>query len=84
LTISPKAYYLLRMAQQNQNSHNEKQLSDAEKEAASLKAEFRREDEELYRQGRGVEVWADRMKSLGITEGGTTRLVTVNGVRFRN
>lgn len=72
------------MAQQTQNSQDEKHLSDAEKEAAALKAEFRREDEELYRQGRGAEVWADRMKSLGVTDGGTTRLVTVNGVRFRN
>lgn len=57
-------------------------ISDAAREATALKAQFRRDDEELYRQGRGAEVLADRMKNLGVTEPGRTRLLTVNGVRI--
>jgi hypothetical protein len=57
-------------------------MSDAAREATALKAQFRRDDEELYRQGRGAEVLADRMKNLGVTETGRTRLLTVNGVRI--
>ena len=40
-------------------------LTEAAREAVALKAQFRREDEELCRQGRGAEVVADRMKNLG-------------------
>ena len=58
-------------------------LTEAAREAAALKAQFRREDEELYRQGRGAEVLSDRMKVLGITDSGSTRLLTVNGVRIK-
>eukprot|EP01035_Chromulina_nebulosa_P009789 gene9789-13203_t len=54
-------------------------LTEAAREAVALKAQFRREDEELCRQGRGVEVVADRMKNLGISGSGETRLLTVNG-----
>ena len=57
-------------------------VSDAAREATALKAQFRRDDEELYRQGRGAEVLADRMKNLGMTETGRTRLLTVNGARI--
>lgn len=57
-------------------------LTAAAREAATLKAQFRREDEELYRQGRGDEVLADRRKNLGIAPDGKTELVTVNGVRI--
>jgi|GEM_PF-2012901 len=57
-------------------------MSDAAREATALKAQFRRDDEELYRQGRGAEVLADRMKNLGMGETGRTRLITVNGVRI--
>lgn len=57
-------------------------LTKAAREAAALKAQFRHEDEELYRQGRGDEVLADRKKNLGITGSGETRLLTVNGVRI--
>lgn len=59
-------------------------LTEAAREAAALKAHFRREDEELCRQGRGAEVVADRMKNLGISGSGETRLLTVNGVRIKS
>jgi hypothetical protein len=39
-------------------------LSKAAREAVALKAEFRREDDGLYRQARGAEVLADRKRSL--------------------
>ena len=58
-------------------------LTPAAREAAALKAQFRCEDDELYRQGRGAEVLADPMKNLGLSEAGKTELVTVNGVRIR-
>ncbi len=58
-------------------------LTEAAREAAALKAQFRREDEELYRQGRGAEVLADRMKNLGMTESGRAEVLTVNGVRIK-
>ena len=58
-------------------------LNAAAREAAALKAQFRREDDELYRQGRGAEVLADRRKNLGLSEGGKVELVTVNGVRIK-
>jgi hypothetical protein len=56
--------------------------TDAAREASALKAQFRREDEELYRQGRGAEVLADRMKNLGMSVTKKTRLLTVNGTRI--
>lgn len=55
-------------------------LTAAAREAAALKTQFRREDEELCRQGRGAEVVADRRKNLGITNSGQTVLLTINGV----
>ena len=58
--------------------------TEAAREAVALKAQFRREDEELCRQGRGAEVVADRMKNLGISGSGETRLLTVNGVRIKS
>ena len=58
-------------------------LTAAAREAAALKAQFRREDDALYRQGRGAEVLADRMKNLGLSGAGKTELVTVNGVRIK-
>ena len=59
-------------------------LTEAAREAAALKTQFRREDEELCRQGRGAEVVADRMKNLGSSGSGETRLLTVNGVRIKS
>jgi hypothetical protein len=59
-------------------------LTEAAREAVALKTQFRREDEELCRQGRGAEVVADRMKNLGISGSGETRLLTVNGVRIKS
>ncbi len=59
-------------------------LTEAAREAAALKAQFRREDDELIRQGRGAEVIADRMKNLGISSSGKTRLLSVNGVRIHS
>ena len=55
-------------------------ITDASREATALKAQFRRVDDELYRQGRGAEVLADRKKNLGVTGASRTRLLTVNGV----
>ena len=57
-------------------------LTAAAREAAALKTQFRREDDELCRQGRGAEVVADRRKNLGVTSSGKTALLTVNGVRI--
>jgi hypothetical protein len=57
-------------------------MTDAAREATALKAQFRRDDEELYRQGRGAEVLADRMKNLGVTGAGRTRLLTINVVKI--
>ena len=54
--------------------------TDAAREATALKAQFRRDDDELCRQGRGAEVLADRMNNLGVTGVGRTRLLTVIGV----
>jgi hypothetical protein len=59
-------------------------FTEAAKEASALKDQFRRDDGELYRQGRGAEVLADRRKNLGITGSGNTRLLTVNGVRIKS
>lgn len=59
-------------------------LNEAAREAVALKGQFRREDEELYRQGRDDEVLADRKKSLGITSSGTSKLLTVNGVSIKS
>ena len=59
-------------------------LTEAAREAAALKAQFRREDANLYRQGREAEVLVDRKKNLGITGSGSTKLLTVNGVRLKS
>lgn len=58
-------------------------LTEAAREAAALKAQFRQEDEKLIREGRGAEVIADRKKNLGLSEPGKTKLLTVNGVRIQ-
>ncbi|MDP3072765.1 MAG: hypothetical protein Q8N18_20900 [Opitutaceae bacterium] len=58
-------------------------LTEAAREATALKAQFRREDDELIRAGRGAEVVADRRKNLGLSESGKTKLLTVNGVRIK-
>lgn len=58
-------------------------LTEAAREAAALKAQFRQEDEKLIREGRGAEVIADRRKNLGLSEPDKTRLLTVNGVRIK-
>lgn len=59
-------------------------LTEAAREATALKAQFRREDAELYRQGRGDAVLADRMKNLGFTGTAKTEVLTVNGVRIKS
>ena len=58
-------------------------LSKAAREAAALKAEFRREDEGLRRQGRGAEVVADRKRSLGGSLNTRAEVLTINGVRVK-
>jgi hypothetical protein len=57
-------------------------LTEAAREASALKAQFRREDEELNRQERGAEVWAERKRLLGGTESDRAEVTTVNGVRI--
>ena len=58
-------------------------LSKAAREAAALKAEFRREDGELFRQGRGAEVLADRKRALGGSLNARAEVLTINGIRVK-
>ena len=58
-------------------------LSKAAREAAALKAEFRREDDELYRQGRGAEVLADRKRLLGGSLNTRAEVLTINGIKIK-
>ena len=58
-------------------------LSRAAREAVALKAEFRREDAALYRQGRGASVLVDRKRSLGGSLTSRTEVLTINGVRVK-
>jgi hypothetical protein len=57
-------------------------LTAAAKEAAALKAQFRTEDEELRRQGRGDEIALRNRRLMGLKDGEKTRLVGFGGVRF--
>ncbi len=57
-------------------------LTKADREIAALKDQFRREDQELLRQGRGAEIVARNRQLMGIKEGEKTRLVGFGGVRF--
>ena len=57
-------------------------LTKADREVAALKVQFRREDQELVRQGRGAEIAARNRQLMGIKEGEKTRLVGFGGVRF--
>ena len=57
-------------------------LTKADREIAVLKDQFRREDQELLRQGRGAEIAARNRQLMGIKEGEKTRLVGFGGVRF--
>ena len=57
-------------------------FSEAAKRAAAIKAEFRREDEELYRQGKASEVLRKNAAAMGIDSSKRGRLIGFNGVRF--
>jgi hypothetical protein len=57
-------------------------LTKADREVAALKAQFRAEDQELIRQGRGDEIARRNRRLMGIKDGAKTRLVGFNGVRF--
>ena len=57
-------------------------LTKADREVAALKAQFRREDQKLLRQGRGEEIVLRNRRLMGIKDGATTRLVGWGGVRF--
>jgi len=57
-------------------------LTKADREIAALKDQFRREDRELLRQGRGAEIVARNRQLMGIKEGEKMRLVGFGGVRF--
>ena len=58
-------------------------LSRAAREAVALKAELRREDEALYRQGRGADVLADRKRSLGGSLNTRAEVLTINGIKIK-
>jgi hypothetical protein len=55
---------------------------DADREIAALKAQFRAEDIDLVRQGRGDEIELRNRRLMGIKKGAKTHLVGFNGVRF--
>jgi hypothetical protein len=57
-------------------------LTKADREVAALKVQFRREDQELVRQGRGEEIALRNRRLMGIKEGAKGRLVGFGGVRF--
>ena len=57
-------------------------LTKADREVAALKDQFRREDAELRKQGRGAEIALRNRQLMGIKEGEKTRLVGWGGVRF--
>jgi len=57
-------------------------LTKADREIAALKDQFRREDAELRKQGRGAEIALRNRQLMGIKEGEKTRLVGFGGVRF--
>jgi len=57
-------------------------LTKADREVVALKDQFRREDQELLRQGRGAEIVARNRRLMGIKEGEKGRLVGFGGVRF--
>ena len=57
-------------------------LCKATQETTALKAQFRAEDLELVRQGRGTEIAIRNRRLMGIADGAETRLVGYNGVRF--
>jgi hypothetical protein len=59
-------------------------LSAAARESTAVKAELRREDNELATAGRGREVLKRNLRLLGATGHGLGRLLTVNSVRVRN
>ena len=57
-------------------------LTKADREVAALKVQFRREDQELVRQGRGEEIALRNRRLMGIKDGTKGRLVGFGGVRF--
>ena len=57
-------------------------LTKADREIAALKDQFRREDRELLRRGRGAEIVDRNRKLMGLQEGEQTRLVGFGGARF--
>jgi hypothetical protein len=57
-------------------------LTKADREVAALKVQFRREDQELVRQGRGEEIALRNRRLMGIKDGAKGRLVGFGGVRF--
>jgi hypothetical protein len=57
-------------------------LTKADREVAALKDQFRREDQELARQGRGEEIGLRNRRLMGIKEGAKGRLIGFGGVRF--
>ncbi len=57
-------------------------LTAADRETAELKAQFRREDDELRAQGRGDEIVSRNRRLLGIRAGAKGRLVGVGGKLF--
>lgn len=57
-------------------------LNQADQEVASLKRQFREEDQVLVRQGRQGEIASRNRRLMGLRDGAKTRLVGFGGVRF--
>lgn len=57
-------------------------FTQADGEVASLKRQFRQEDQALVQQGRQGEIVSRNRRLMGLREGAKTRLVGFGGVRF--
>lgn len=57
-------------------------LTKADREIAELKAQFRKEDLALVKEGRSGEIALRNRRLMGLADGARTRLVGFGGVRF--
>lgn len=80
--ITPTIISTVRKSRQSNSRLHQADLTGADRETAALKAQFRREDEELRAQGRGDEIVARNRRLLGIREGAKSKLIGVGGKLF--
>lgn len=73
----------MQKARRSTSKHHRADLTAADRETAKLKAQFRRDDEELRAQGRGDEIVSRNRRLLGIPEGASGKLVGVGGKLFK-